>query len=245
MNVTDTDLILSYRSGDKAARDTLAGRYYNYVCGICVRMAKRMPSHVDKDDLISFGFEGFLKTVDQWNPVCGMSFSSYLGKMVRWSVNSGLSQENGIKTLSRDRRRVKFFSQLSPINKNDRYCFEDEIADESCVSPERKIFIKDVWKFVDTSRSEFDKQIIYAYFMYGINTPQIALKANLSVSAVSMHLRESVAEIKRRIELPKSPRNRTYFPAVNVCFVNDCTKSHCRNGLCEIHASSFERRGRF
>lgn len=87
MSAADFELWRSYRtSHDPGLRDRLIERYLPVVKYVAARVAGRLPSHLQIDDLYSAGLFGFLGAINDYDPDMGVEFSSYATPRIRGAI---------------------------------------------------------------------------------------------------------------------------------------------------------------
>lgn len=84
------DLWERYRTGDAAAREGLILHYSPLVKFVAGRIAAGLPSHADRDDLISDGLVGLIDAVERFEPERGVPFEAYATQRIRGAILDGL-----------------------------------------------------------------------------------------------------------------------------------------------------------
>lgn len=74
------------RTNDPLLRDRLIERYLPVVKYVAARVARRLPSHLQIDDLYSAGLFGFLGAINDYDPEMGVEFSSYATPRIRGAI---------------------------------------------------------------------------------------------------------------------------------------------------------------
>lgn len=88
---------------DLARRNDYAIRYHGLVEKVARRMARKLPAHVDLDDLVSTGMLGLLEAAARFDPDRGEKFEAFAEFRIRGAMLDGLRSRD---SLSRDMRRV-------------------------------------------------------------------------------------------------------------------------------------------
>jgi RNA polymerase sigma factor for flagellar operon FliA len=88
---------------NNATRDEYVTKYYGCVERVARRMARRLPSHLDLDDLISAGALGLIEAAERFDPSRCDRFESFAEIRIRGAILDDLRTRD---TLSRDMRRV-------------------------------------------------------------------------------------------------------------------------------------------
>jgi RNA polymerase sigma factor for flagellar operon FliA len=87
MSSRDIELWRTYRrTNDPGLRDRLIERYLPVVKYVAARVAGRLPSHLQIDDLYSAGLFGFLGAINDYDPEMGVEFSSYATPRIRGAI---------------------------------------------------------------------------------------------------------------------------------------------------------------
>lgn len=89
----------------KETRDRIIEYYLPLVNIIAGRLAISLPSHVDKDDLISSGFFGLMDAVDRYDYDRGNKFQTYAGVRIRGSMLDYLRSKDWISVSLRQKLR--------------------------------------------------------------------------------------------------------------------------------------------
>ncbi len=85
-----------------ARRNELATSHYELVGKVARRLLRKLPSHVELDDLIAMGMLGLLEAADRFDPDRGEKFEAFAEFRVRGAMLDGLRSRD---SLSRDMRR--------------------------------------------------------------------------------------------------------------------------------------------
>jgi RNA polymerase sigma factor FliA len=84
-------------------RDAYVLKHHALVGKVAKRLARRLPSHVSIDDLISAGMLGLLEAADRFDPARGQKFESFAEFRIRGAMLDDLRLRD---SLSRDMRRL-------------------------------------------------------------------------------------------------------------------------------------------
>lgn len=91
--------------GDQAARNRLLEHYLPLVRYIAERLYSRLPSHVNVDDLVSFGTSGLIDAVESFDPGRKVRFKTYCSPRIRGAMLDGLRSMDWVPRLVRSRAR--------------------------------------------------------------------------------------------------------------------------------------------
>ena len=86
-------------------RDQLVEQYLPLVNIIAGRLAIGLPSHVDRDDLISSGFFGLLDAIERYDYARGNKFETYAGVRIRGSMLDYLRSKDWLPVSMRQKIR--------------------------------------------------------------------------------------------------------------------------------------------
>lgn len=124
-------LWLQYKQNKaKETRDKIIEYYLPLVNIIAGRLAISLPSHVDKDDLISSGFFGLMDAVDRYDYDRGNKFQTYAGVRIRGSMLDYLRSKDWISVSLRQKIR-KYETAVGALEARlGRSASNHEIAEE-------------------------------------------------------------------------------------------------------------------
>ena len=107
MAVEDTKgLWLEFRrSGDKALRDRLILTYAPLVKYVAGRLGSGLPSHVDDDDLVSYGLLGLIGAIERYDPGRDIKFETYAISRIKGSIIDELRSMDWVPRSVRARAR--------------------------------------------------------------------------------------------------------------------------------------------
>lgn len=121
-------------SGSKIAKDKLLVEYAYLVKFIANRLAINLPPSVDRNDLVSSGVLGLIKSVETFEPERGFKFETYAGHKIRGAILDELRAldwvPRSVRQKSRDLQKV--FATLE--NRLGRIPYDDEVCEEMNIS---------------------------------------------------------------------------------------------------------------
>ena len=88
---------------DPLQQEALFRRGMDLVRRLAFRMARRLPAHVDVDDLISAGMEGLIKAVGAYDPARQPSFDAYASARIRGAILDELRSHDSLTRHGRSR----------------------------------------------------------------------------------------------------------------------------------------------
>jgi RNA polymerase sigma factor for flagellar operon FliA len=101
-----TDVAAVYRNGKSSERDRLVTDYLPLVHHIVSRLNVPLPTHLDRDDLVSAGVYGLIHASRSYDATKGASFKSYAFTRVRGAVLDELRRADELPKLQRERLRT-------------------------------------------------------------------------------------------------------------------------------------------
>src|SRR3954465_8177816 len=84
-------------------RNEYAGKFFPYIEKVARRLARRLPAHVEIDDLISSGVIGLIEAAERYDPERVDRFEAFAEFRIRGAMLDDLRSRD---TLSRDMRRL-------------------------------------------------------------------------------------------------------------------------------------------
>ena len=109
-------------------RNELAERYLPLVRIVCGRLAVSLPSHLDKDDLLSSGFFGLLDAIERFDPTRNIKFETYAGVRIRGAMLDYLRSKDWIPVSLR--QKIRRYEQAVNRLENElgRAATDEEVA---------------------------------------------------------------------------------------------------------------------
>lgn len=92
-----------------AVREQLVEHYIGLVNIIAGRIAINLPSHVEKEELVSCGFFGLLDAVERYDPDMGNKFETYAGIRIRGAILDSLREKDWLPASVR--QKIKRYEQ--------------------------------------------------------------------------------------------------------------------------------------
>ena len=110
-------------------REALVENYLSLVHIIAGRIAISLPSHVDRDDLISSGFFGLLDAIERYDPSRGNKFETYAGVRIRGSILDYLRSKDWLPVTVRQKIRRYEQAVYELENRLGRPATDEELAE--------------------------------------------------------------------------------------------------------------------
>lgn len=121
---------------EKNVRDQLVENYMGLVNIIAGRLAISLPSHVDRDDLISSGFFGLMDAVERYDYTRKNKFETYAGLRIRGAMLDYLRSKDWIPASLR--QKIRHYEQTVARLESElgRSASDEEVAAELGISLE-------------------------------------------------------------------------------------------------------------
>lgn len=140
LNTTLTDVELESlwrrykKSKDSKLRNELAEYYLPLVKIVAGRLAISLPSHVDRDDLLSSGFFGLMDAIDRFEPDRKNKFETYAGVRVRGAMLDYLRSKDWVPVTMRQKIRRYEQAVLDLENRLGHSATDEDLAAEMGIS---------------------------------------------------------------------------------------------------------------
>lgn len=129
--------LLYQRQRKSDIREKLIGQYLSLVKLVAGRIAIGLPTHIEKDDLISNGFFGLLDAIERFDPMRGIKFETYAVTRIRGAILDSLRAQDWVPLSIRQKAR-KYEQTISCLESRlGRSANDEEIAKELNISLEQ------------------------------------------------------------------------------------------------------------
>ena len=118
-------------------RQQLILDYYPLVRQIALRVIKRLPSHIELDDLIHIGTMGLIEAIDKYSPNKTPSFNAYARMRIQGSIYDAMRQHDWVPRSVRDRAKLLKQNEEELTARLKRKPTAGELAQHLGVSLER------------------------------------------------------------------------------------------------------------
>lgn len=119
-----------FRNKTPENRNKIAEYYLPLVKMVAGRIAMSLPSHVDKEDLLSSGFFGLLEAIDRYDISRKNKFETYAGVRIRGAMLDYLREKDWIPVLTRQRIRKYEKAVYELESELGRSANDEEIAEK-------------------------------------------------------------------------------------------------------------------
>lgn len=121
---------------DPAQMDKLVNKYSVLIKYIAFRIAKRLPSHVELDDLISSGVLGLIDAIKKFDPSRGALFKTYAEFRIKGAILDELRSMDWVPRSVRQKFQLLEKASVKLEHKLGRSASDEEIAQAMGVSLE-------------------------------------------------------------------------------------------------------------
>lgn len=125
---TATPFIKPVNRINGAERDALIEAHLPQVRFVAERLASKLPSSVDRDDLVGAGVLGLLDAVDKYDPARGVMFKTYAEQRVRGAMLDSLRDLDWAPRSMRRRAREIEVACAQITQERGRPALEEEVA---------------------------------------------------------------------------------------------------------------------
>lgn len=133
--MTETKLWFEKEQGSKKARDRLIEFYLPLVTAIAKNIVKELSIKcLDIEELVSFGMEGLIYAVDNFDPSRGLKFITYALPRIRGSIFDGLRKLDFLPRSARDKADLLLKKEEELAKKLSRKPTQYELAQDTSYS---------------------------------------------------------------------------------------------------------------
>lgn len=119
---------------DAIARNDLISHYSYLVKITAGRLVANLPGGMDREDLVSAGVIGLIKSVDQFDPTRDVKFETYAIALIRGSILEMLRDEDWVPRSIREKLKALDRAQMALETQFGRPATERELAEHMGVS---------------------------------------------------------------------------------------------------------------
>lgn len=119
---------------DASARSELISHYSYLVKITAGRLVTSLPGGMEREDLVSAGVIGLIKSVDQFDPTRDVKFETYAIALIRGAILEMLRDEDWVPRSIREKLKLLDRTQMALESKFGRPASEREIAESIGIS---------------------------------------------------------------------------------------------------------------
>lgn len=124
------------KTHDPRLRERLILEHAPLVKYVAGRLAMALPSHIDLDDLVSYGIFGLIEAIDRYDHLRGVKFATYAIARIRGAIIDGLRQADWVPPAVRRKAKeiARAYAELE--RRLGRRATDEEMAGFLGISPE-------------------------------------------------------------------------------------------------------------
>lgn len=199
---------------------------------IALYIKRRLPSHIELDDLLQAGLIGLLEARKNYKTGTGASFETYASIRIRGAIIDSLRKSSWI-TRETIKNMKKISAAISKIEQRDqRQATTEDIAAELGISSEEHFRIAQEISVCNTlSLSEIDRDD--SLLANDIENPQEIMHEH----SIKEHLKEVLADLPKKEQLVLSLYYVDEFTFKQIGEILDLTEAR----ICQLHSQAIAR----
>ena len=180
-NMSDEDLIILIKSGNKCALEFLIEKYRELVN---MKVSKFFMIGAEKEDIVQEGLIGLFKAIQNYNPDKQNSFKTFANLCVERQLITAIKSSNRQKHMPLN----SYLSLNTTAYENDEdsnliEIFNSHQIEDPLDTITKKEYYESVEHAIDKSLSDFEKRVLNRY-MQGESYTQIAEKLDAPVKSI-------------------------------------------------------------
>ena len=175
---------------------------------IAASVARRLPSHVDRDELVSLGALGWVEARARFDAGRGVPFAGFAAMRIRGAILDGLRAAD---TLSRgERKRAKADSApTAPRIVSDESEINAAVADEADASErlQRSELVEELRAALDRLPAR-DRYIVSRHFFDDVPMRAIGIELGVTESRISQIVTAAIGKLRDQFGIAILPRKK-------------------------------------
>ncbi len=175
---------------------------------IAASVARRLPSHVDRDELVSLGALGYAEARVRFDASRGVPFAGFAAMRIRGAILDGL---RAVDTLSRgDRKRAKAdAAPTAPRVVNDEAEVDAAVAEQDDAADllQREEMLEELRVALD-KLPERDRYILSRHFFDDVPMRAIGIELGVTESRISQIVSGAVGRLRAQFGIAVLPKRR-------------------------------------
>jgi len=175
---------------------------------IAASVARRLPSHVDRDELVSLGALGWAEARARFDATRGVPFAGFAAMRIRGAILDGL---RAVDTLSRgDRKRAKADSApTAPRIVSDESEIDAAVADEADASEvlQRSEMIEELRAALAELPAR-DRYIVSRHFFDDVPMRALGIELGVTESRISQIVTAAIGKLRGKFGIAILPRKK-------------------------------------
>ena len=177
------------------AQEQVVQRYGHLVQLIANTVCKRVPSNVDRDDIVSEGMIGLLKAIRTFKPAYGVPFEKYCRFRILGSIRDYCRKECGIPRSVIKKHKADPALEMPVLHDPP----PEEIAIEDILTVRDFVCAKPLKKFGRKNAKRLER-IFMLYHIDGYSMPEIGAMEGVTMSRISQLLKVAETHLRWRYE---------------------------------------------
>ena len=160
-------------------REELVLGYAPLVLSIAGRVHRRVPSHVDRRDLVSSGMVGLLAAIDGYDPEFPNAFAAYAAPRILGAIIDSLRKSDLVPRSTRERgEEIQFLSLEEPMLRNgtgqERPSVGETIPDVRAEDPATSVVEQETVRAALRELSQRERQIVALHYFSDVSFANLA-----------------------------------------------------------------------
>lgn len=195
------------RTKNPTLREELVLSYTPLVVSIAGRVHRRVPSHVDRRDLVSSGMVGLLTAVDGYDPEFSNVFAAYAAPRILGAIIDSLRKSDFVPRSARERGDdVQFLSLEQPMLDNgtgqERPPMGETIADARAEDPATTVVEHETVRAAIHKLSERERQIVALHYFGDVSFASLANLVGVTPTRLRAIHAQAMARLQQLLEEP-------------------------------------------
>lgn len=199
------------RTKNPAVREQLVLVYTPLVTGIAGRVARRLPPHVDRQDLVSSGMIGLLAAVDGYDPERANEFSAYaapriFGAMIDWLrktdslTRTARQQGDDVQVLSLDQS-----VQTAASDPEQRPSLAETIVDDHVPDPQESVVDQETVRTALGALPPREREVVVLHHFADLSMAVLADLAGVTPRRISAIHSKAIAHLEQALSDAPEP----------------------------------------
>lgn len=156
------------------------------------KMARKLPTYTDRDELRAIGYEEAVRAERAWDSKRGIPLGAYVAQRVRWHIQDSL--------------RTREYRQGATVLPFENMVLFESEADEP--DSTATVAVRRAMRYL----TPWQREVVFRVYWLDHRTTDIARERGVTQSAVSTALRDARARMASELEAP-----RREIPGTEIC----------------------------
>jgi RNA polymerase sigma factor for flagellar operon FliA len=196
------------RTQNPRLREQLVLAYAPLVHGIAKRIHRRLPPHLDRQDLVSSGMIGLLAAVDGYDPERSTMFVAYAAPRIFGAMIDWLRKNDCIPPSARRRGEdLQVLSLEEPVERaagdqGKQPCLLELLPDEQAPDPEECVVTQETVRLALEALPPREREIVVLHHFADVPLPTLAAAVGLSPRRVWAIHSHAIAHLELLLDDP-------------------------------------------